>query len=62
MIDREAMNEEMRLEMKLRTDDEYFWEYFSDDIDEAVEKISIVRDLFHMYDREFDIRELEELI
>ena len=62
MIDRQAMNEELRLEMKLRTDDEYFWDYFSDDIDEAVEKLSIVRDLFHAYDREFDIREIEELM
>lgn len=52
-------NEEARLEYMLRNDDEYFWEYFSQEIGEAQEAIEVVKKLFEQYGYEFDIRVLE---
>lgn len=61
MNDREyEMNQEGTLEEKLMNDEDFFLDYFYKDIEEATEKIEIVKDLYRMYGHEFDIRVLEE--
>ena len=54
--------EESRLEHELRNDYEKFRSYFDEDFVNLNVAIHRLRNLFDMYEYEFDVREVDELL